>query len=71
MLRTHAATTSPHVQVLRSSLLSPPLEELQASYRAARALLLDQLQHQKQAAEQQRSQVLLQLRGALSSGRWR
>ncbi|KAF6252462.1 hypothetical protein COO60DRAFT_1552934 [Scenedesmus sp. NREL 46B-D3] len=50
---------------------SKSLVELQADYRAARALVLDQLRRQKEAAEQQRKQILMQIGRAINSSKWR
>ncbi|KAF8064573.1 DA1 [Scenedesmus sp. PABB004] len=62
-------------EVLRAG-LSPSgagksLAELQADYRAARALVLDQLRQQKDEAEAERRLILLQIGRALGSSRWR
>jgi hypothetical protein len=47
------------------------LSELQDDYRSARALILDRLRQQKEAAEVQRKSILLQLGRAISDQRWR
>lgn len=61
------------VQVLRSGLNpgNKSLAELQAEYKAARVLVLDRLRQQKEAAEAQRKQILLQLGRAIGNGAWR
>jgi hypothetical protein len=61
------------VQVLRSGLNpgNKSLAEMQVEYRAARAQVLDRLRQQKEAAEVQRKQILLQLGRAISNSAWR
>lgn len=44
---------------------------MQAEYKQARALVLDRLRQQKEAAEAQRKQILLQLGRAISNSAWR
>lgn len=60
-------------QVLRSGLHpgNKSVVELQAEYKAARVLVLDRLRQQKEAAEVQRKQILLQLGRAISGQQWR
>jgi hypothetical protein len=61
-----------HLQVLRSGACpgNKSLAELQADYRAARALVLDQLRRQKEDAEQQRKRILMQIGRAINSSKW-
>jgi hypothetical protein len=61
------------LQVLRSGSCpgNKSLAELQADYRAARALVLDQLRRQKEDAEQQRKRILMQIGRAINSSKWR
>jgi hypothetical protein len=61
------------VQVLRSGLNpgNKSLPEMQAEYKAARSMVLDRLRQQKEAAEVQRKQILLQLGRAISNSAWR
>ncbi|WIA39217.1 hypothetical protein OEZ86_005341 [Tetradesmus obliquus] len=60
-------------EVLRSGACpgNKSLAELQADYRAARALVLDQLQRQKEDAEAQRKRILMQIGRAINSSNWR
>jgi hypothetical protein len=59
-------------QVLRSSFCpgKKSLAEIQADYRAARMMLMDQLKQQKEATELQRKQILLQIGRAINSNKW-
>jgi hypothetical protein len=61
------------LQVLRSGACpgNKSLAELQADYRAARALVLDQLRRQQEDAEQQRKRILMQIGHAINSSKWR